>query len=254
MSFPLNILINDFALRSLRETADKDYVHARLAHRARLIPQFQWSSLHCLEKYTKCVLVLNRIDARSIRHEVEAGIALIGERGKFQIELSEVTLKFIRNLEDGARFRYYETSYHAQGIDLAKLDRAVWELRRYCQPLDYDIEVEGRSINLLEHNLSRIRAAKKTNESGTCIMGGWLEEVIRKPAHPSRQALVWRNLFFGKLRRTKVAVVNWLEAGNSPLYLHPEIVDEVEKYIFLPSDVKTAYRELYRKRLAGMPE
>ncbi len=70
MSPSLDKLLNDFALRSLRETADKDYVHARLAYRYRLIPQFFWSSLHSLEKYTKCVLLLNRIDATKVKHEV----------------------------------------------------------------------------------------------------------------------------------------------------------------------------------------
>lgn len=46
-------LLNDFAIRSFRDTADRDYIHARLAYRAQLVPQFQWSALHCLEKYAK---------------------------------------------------------------------------------------------------------------------------------------------------------------------------------------------------------
>jgi hypothetical protein len=219
-----------------------------------LIPQFLWSSLHCLEKYTKCVLVLNRINARSLKHEVEAGIDLIGKKGKFSIDLSAPVLKFIRSLEDGARFRYYETSYHAEGLDLARLDKSVWELRRYCQPLDYEVVIEGVPHSRLESNLARIRSAQMGNENGTCISGGWLEDVLRKPSHPAREALVWRNLFFGSRRRRKVTVLHWHEAGNSPLYLHPEIVDEVAKYIFLPEEVKAAYRELHAKRLAGQPE
>jgi hypothetical protein len=31
-------------------------------------------------------------------------------------------------------------------------------------------------------------------------------------------------------------------SGNSPLFLHPEILDEVLKYAFVPKDVANAYR------------
>jgi len=59
----LDLLINNFATRSFRDTGDGDYIAARLAYRAQLIPQFLWSSLQAIEKYLKCVLVLNRIRA-----------------------------------------------------------------------------------------------------------------------------------------------------------------------------------------------
>jgi len=131
----LDVLINDFAVRSLRETTDKDYVHARLAYRSRLIPQFLWSSLHCLEKYTKCILVLNRIDTQKMRHEVEAGLIKLQSYGKFQIDLSTRATTFVKRLEEGARFRYYEMSYFSEELDLPELDRTVWELRRYCQTI-----------------------------------------------------------------------------------------------------------------------
>ena len=49
MPYPMHILVNDFAIRSFRETADKDYIAARMAYRARLIQPFLWSALHCLE-------------------------------------------------------------------------------------------------------------------------------------------------------------------------------------------------------------
>ena len=250
----LDDLVNDFALRSLRETGDKDYVHARLAYQSRLIPQFLWSSLHCLEKYTKCVLVLNRIDARSLRHQIEAGIDLIGQSGKFEVTLSEPVWKFIRSLESGARFRYYETSYHAEGLDLARLDRAVWELRRYCQPLDYNVEVDGVQTNLLTHNIARMAAAREAGDNGTCVIGGWLEGVLCNPKHPARKALIWQNLFFDVRRRATIKVTNWFEAGNSPLYLHPSIVEEVAKYIKVPNEIKEAYSELEVNRKMGPAE
>jgi hypothetical protein len=59
----LDPFINDFAMRSFRDTADEDYIAARMCWRAQLIPPFLWSSLQAMEKYLKCVSVLNRIRA-----------------------------------------------------------------------------------------------------------------------------------------------------------------------------------------------
>ena len=60
----IDVLVNDFATRSFRNMADEDYIAARMAYRAQLVPQFLWLSLQALEKYLKCILVLNRIPAR----------------------------------------------------------------------------------------------------------------------------------------------------------------------------------------------
>ena len=54
-------LVNDFATRSFREIADGDYIAARMSFRALLVPQFLWQSLQAMEKYLKCILVLNPI-------------------------------------------------------------------------------------------------------------------------------------------------------------------------------------------------
>lgn len=250
MPHSLDVLINDFAVRSLRETADKDYVHARLAYRSRLIPQFLWSSLHCLEKYTKCILVLNRIDTQKMRHEVEAGLIKLQSYGKFQIDLSTHATTFVKRLEEGARFRYYEMSYFSEELDLPELDRTVWELRRYCQTLDYDLEVNGCRENQLDANLVRIRAAQQGGEKGTCISDGWLETILEKPTHTARKALIWQNLYFGSSRRLQIKIQSYFEGGNSPLFLHPQIVDEVAKYIHLPKEVVEAYQALHAERRA----
>lgn len=248
------MLVNDFSIRSFRDTADRDYVNARLAYRARLVPQFLWSSLHCLEKYAKCILLLNRIDSRKIRHEITGSLARLARDCKFQIDLTEVTTQFIKRLETGAEFRYFEVSYYNQELDVMRLDRTVWELRRYCQPLDYDINVNGELKNLLQANLDHIRAKLAANSKDTCISHGWLESVIDNRKHAARQPLLWNNLFFGPSRRKRMKLIPNLESGNAPLYLHPEILDEVLKYVFLPPRLVRAYRQherSERERRAG---
>jgi hypothetical protein len=246
----MHILVNDFAIRSFRETADKDYIAARMAYRARLIQPFLWSSLHCLEKYVKGILLLNRVKAHS-GHSVLPGVNRMKQHGKFELDLSTDTVKFIRNLEDyGAEYRYYEVSYTTMPFDIIRLDRAVWELRRYCQPLDYDIDVNGKAVNMLNLELERVHRAKTKQEKGTCIMGGVLETIIEKRDHPAREALIWNNLFFGPSRRKGVKIRSNWESGNSPFFLHPEIIDEVIKYVYIPKNIAEGVRQFAKQKAA----
>jgi hypothetical protein len=249
MPYPMHILVNDFAIRSFRETADKDYVAARMAYRARLIQPFLWSALHCLEKYVKGILVLNRVKAHK-GHSVLPGVESMRQHGKFELDLSADTVSFIKKLEDyGAEYRYYEVSYDIQPFDIVRFDRAVWELRRYCQPLDYDIvDMNGKAVNLLSRELDRVHQAKAKQEKGTCVTGGILEQIIEKKDHPAREALVWNNLFFGSSRRRRVKIRPDWEAGNSPFFIHPEIIDEVVKYVYIPKDIAEGVRQFAKQR------
>jgi len=252
MSYPMHILVNDFAIRSFRGTADKDYIAARMAYRARLIQPFRWSALHCLEKYVKGILLLNRVDAKNLGHSVLHGIERMNQHGKFEIDLSPDTAKYIEKLEgDGAADRYYLVSYDIEPFDIARFDRAVWELRRYCQPLDCDtVGVNGKKANSLIRELDRVRRAKEIYEKGTCISGGVLEKIIEKKDHPAREALIWNNLFFGSSRRKVVKMRPDWEAGNSPFFLHPEIIDEVIKYVNIPKDIAEGTRQFAKQKAA----
>jgi hypothetical protein len=46
-----DLLLDDFAFRSFRDEGDVDYIAARMAHRARLVTPFLWSSQQTIEKY-----------------------------------------------------------------------------------------------------------------------------------------------------------------------------------------------------------
>lgn len=251
MPYPMHILVNDFAIRSFRETADKDYIAARMAYRARLIQPFLWSALHCLEKYVKGILVLNRVKAHK-GHSVLPGIERMKQHGKFELDLSADTVNFLKKLEDyGAEYRYYEVSYDILPFDIVRFDRAVWELRRYCQPLDYDtVDMNGKTVNLLTHELDRVHRAKAKHEKGTCVTGGTLEKIVEKKDHPAREALIWNNLFFGPSRRKRVKMRPDWEAGNSPFFLHPEIIDEVVKYVYIPKDIAESVRQFAKQKAA----
>jgi hypothetical protein len=228
MAFSNDVLLNDFAIRCFRDVADADYIAARLAYRADLTMQYLWASQQAIEKYLKCILLLNRIPAADVKHDLERGLEKIATAG-IVLDLTEPTRKFIDYIDTYGRFRYLETSPYAFGEDIIKLDRTVWELRRFCT-----LSEHGRQEKLTDGVVApKIR-----------LSGGYLEKIIDKEKHPARESLLWQNGFFGKRLRRKVRVKGGFHFKNSPLFLNPHILDEVVKYVYLPKEVKAAYRKL----------
>lgn len=236
--------VNSFALRAFRDTADKDYIHARMAYRAKLFPQFHWSALHALEKYAKCISILIRIPRptgkNAIKHEVERSLELISD--KIDIVLSEQTKKFIKSLEVyGARFRYLEVSWSIKDCELAILDRAVWELRRFCNAELYEYS-NNQFVSISQEKYNQIKAIDKPNKINTFISGGFIENTLKRKDSSTRPDLVWSNLYYSSSNRKKVYMERYIMAENSPFFLYPEIIDEVSKYTFVPGEIRKAYK------------
>ncbi len=226
MPVELDLLVNNFATRSFRDTGDGDYIAARMACRAALASQFLWASQQVIEKYLKCILLLNRIPAKKATHDLQLVLSKINSSGKLNLGLQPRTLKFIDHVDRYGSFRYLEISNHAFGANLVDLDRAVWEIRRYCTLDDLPRKAS------LRHGF----AAPRIN-----IAGGYLESIIENPKDLARDALLWQNAFFGKRARKVVRITRWFKATNAPLFLNPQILDEVSKYVFLPDSIRRAY-------------
>jgi hypothetical protein len=220
-------LINDFAIRSFRDEGDADYIVGRMAFRAALAMPSLWASLQCLEKYLKCILLLNRIPGARVKHELSVALELIKTSSRVCLDLSAATLKFIEHIDTFGKFRYLEISRVAYGAHIVSLDRATWELRRYCTLSDVPKMMKLRN---------GVVAPKYQ------IPGGFLERVMEDARNPAREPLLWNNAFFGKRQRRMVKVRRWLKAANAPLYLNPQILDEILKYVYLPKDLISAYR------------
>src|SRR5262245_30871452 len=175
-------LVNDFALRSFRDMADGDYIAARMACRAALLPQFLWASQQAVEKYLKCILLLNRIDGTDAYHDLDKARARIEASGKISLDLTQGTKEFIAMLDGCGRYRYFEVSTIGFGAQLVTLDRAVWELRRYCT-----LDEEPRQLKLRQGFAApRVR-----------LTNGTLEKIIDDLKNPARAPLLWQNGFFG---------------------------------------------------------
>lgn len=243
-------LVNDFAYRSFRDIADGDYIAARTAYFARLVPQFLWSSQQAIEKYLKCALLLNRVPARKVKHDLVAALKLLAGQKRFELKLSDVSLQFIDYIDTYGRHRYFESSYYIRGPAVVHLDYCISEVRRYAQSIDYEIEDDaGARFSVLPDRIAAIRRAEK-DKSWLQLDGGLLEKLLGDGTHPARAALLRQNLFFSSRKRKNVNVAAQLSASNAPLLLHPVILDTVEKYVLIPKSVAAAYRELLKTQSA----
>jgi HEPN domain-containing protein len=234
--------INDFARRSFRDMADRDYIAARLACRAELMPQLLWAAQQAFEKYLKHILLVNRIPAK-VGHDILSALKLT-EQLSFKIELRPEGLEFIKHVAAYGEYRYLDVSYFVQGHVLLDLDMAVWDLRRYCQVLD----VRGKKLpddeqRMLRDAQAMLKASTDRPAHEFRINGGFLEGVLDKKGHPAREALTWQNAFFGVKRRKSVKIKDHLQASNSPLYLYPDMLDELLKYVFIPKGLERGYRQ-----------
>ncbi len=240
--------INSFAQRSFRDNAGRDYIHARMAYRAELYPQFLWSSLHALEKYAKCILILTRTERVHIKrkqfddvgHEVLKALELL--KNKVDINLSEQTLDFIKRLENGARFRYLEVSWYAEQAELTILDRAVWELRRYCNS-DLYCYNNSPETQCVDSKILPLKDIVNLTYENTYIPGGRIEKLLKLRSNPARKELIWNNLYYSNSNRKTVLIKSNLMAENSLFFLYPELLDEVVKYTRVPREIINAYKQ-----------
>nr|WP_198980093.1 HEPN domain-containing protein [Herbaspirillum sp. ASV7] len=244
--------INNFAIRCFRDTGDGDYIAARMAFRARLFQQFLWSAEQAIEKYLKCVLMLNRKKA-DFGHQISTGLSRVNSELPFKITLSPQEERVFERIAAQDADRYLTLSYFIEGTDLPWFDAVVWKLRQYCQPLDIADIYSAPSQEEMNKGIMRIErllAEKRPSAPECAIEGGFIEEVISKKGHPAREHLLWHNLYFTTRRRSSVRVATGFTARNSPFWLKPELLDEVAKYMYIPK----AYIRAYKERAARVAE
>jgi HEPN domain-containing protein len=227
-------LLNEFALRCFRDVADGDYVTARMAYRAELLLQAYWSSQQALEKYLKGILLFRRIPRKKPTHSLKA--LLDDLEAKLPLRLSKDTREFIKVIENWDVDRYFIYPYGGEGLELVQLDAAVWDVRRYCIPVDPRLSPKGTPLADLD--LKHIeRAMDDPPQNFRPLSTGVLERVLDDPKNAARSPLIWKNLYFGRSTRKSIKIKQTWSSSNSPLALHPEIIDEVRQYVYLPHGV-----------------
>lgn len=239
----LSRYINGFATQSFRDQADRDYIAARLACRHELFPQFLWSSQQAIEKYLKAILLYNRIPANKVGHDLGKALSLT-EKLHFEIKLSTRSRKFISHLAEVGEYRYIDVPFHVKGYILIDLDIAVWEIRRYCQVLkvsDKQLPIDEKKR--LDQANSDLENSENAPRHKFRLHGGSLEKITDDRKHPSHTALLWNNPCYGNRSRTTVKAKNHWNGQNSLLYLYPEMLDELLKFVKIPDKLADRYRQ-----------
>jgi HEPN domain-containing protein len=240
--------INFAIIRCLRDTGDGDYIAARLAARHRLVPQFLWSAEQAIEKYLKGILTLNRIAVIDISHDISKALLRIQEELGFEVRLTPPEREVFDLIADWNSDRYFLNHVGVMGNELHHLDQMVWKIRQYCQPLDVLHYADEPSREVLGQKVKEIQERHPTAARDGYLVGGSLERILADKNDPARPALVWKNLMFSTSNRKKVRRRNYLHTSNAPLWLDPDLIDDIAKLLKVPKPLQESYRQLARER------
>lgn len=229
------VYLNNIATRSFRDVADQDYIAARLCYRSGLMLQFLWMAQQAIEKYLKAILLYNARSAKGLGHDLGKALRRVESIKPIEFQLSDESRAFLAYVDAQGVNRYLEQPHYTRGLELPKLDRLVWELRLYCQVLDYELKPHGNMLEIELRGIRQWQDSDKKHKFG--LFSGFLEKVLKKPKDPRRAPLVWQNFYFGKRSRSTVTIPNHANSINPTHTLHPEHFDLLAQFVTFPKFV-----------------
>jgi hypothetical protein len=216
--------------------------------RARLAGPFLWSAEQAIEKYLKCILMLNRLKTQDLGHDIQKALWRINSMGPFQIKLRGSEQAVFDHIGEWGGDRYLISSFTLRDIEVLQLDMLVWKLRQYCTPLDVVHYADDPSQAVLKLNINRIEAGLTGAARSGLLDGGLLEAILHDKKHAARPALIWKNLRFNLVARRGVKFVNGIQGVNAPLWLDPDLADQVAEWMYIPKQTLSAARRLSQDR------
>lgn len=239
--------LNSYAIQVFRDIADCDFIAARQSFRSSLYLQFVWLAQQSIEKYLKCILPLNKIEpikdkngAVKGTHSLKILLEQWRKENLFKIRIRKESLEFIDYLDRFAiHSRYLSAPIYVRSEHLTQLDATVWDIRRYCKPLNYSIQMlEGKVKSFLEDELEKIiKSEDLPPQKFVLDASAFLEKIINDKYHPAREFLIWKNKYFGKRVNRNIEVNLNPLAIQSELSISPHMVDVVGKHVFLAKEV-----------------
>jgi HEPN domain-containing protein len=231
----LDAHLNNFALCCFRDTADGDYISARMAYRAQIIRQALWASQQAIEKYLKCLLLLQRVVWNKSSHSLVKPLEELEKR--FPLKIGPETHKFIEYVDIYGPDRYFTYPSSVDGREIVKLDCAVFDIRRYWIPYYKGKNPVGTPG--YDSDIRHIEAAGNGRpQAYKSLSPGLLDQIMADESNPAYKPLIWKNMYFGKSTRHRISLMQAFRSENSPLALYPHICHEVSKYVYIPKEVK----------------
>lgn len=224
--------------------ADRDYLAARACWRLRLPEQFLWSALQTVEKQLKAILLYNGQSAKGLGHDVAHALDLVTAIPDLGFAPPEVIRSFVAYLNRHAPNRYLERPFYLRGEEIFELDRAVWHFRRYCQDLRALAGVAGKSEEewLALHREWFVDPKHRARPYKFRLFNGYLEKVLEgKQGKEQYEALVWKNVYFGKRDKGTITYQPLSWSAVPPHVRHPDVFKELSAVIQFPKDVRDAF-------------
>lgn len=246
----VQVALNSYAREAFRDQADQDYIAARTIYRLHFREQFLWLALQAIEKYLKAILLYNGKSSRyrnsaslkgaEFGHDIIGLLAALKEIAAIEFECPERIEAFIAYLNRFGNNRYFDRATYTMGDEIHKLDEAVWYIRRFCQYLHWEVDDprSGRRdvISELVADLKTPRVMGKPWRFR--LFGGLLEKILDGKRTPAREALVWKNLFYGHRGKLEVTYEPLTGSANPPNVRSwsqdPSMRAQLEKYVKLP--------------------
>ena len=238
--------INDFINRSFRDVADCDYITARACHRLRLFDQFLWSGLQALEKYLKAIMLYHDRDTRKIGHDLEKALRRVESIPDIRWNFSDETKKFFCYLTTYGSDRYFSQQTHMKGLERLQLDEEVWSVRRYCQDFEtLKQQAQKKQDDSFAEHVRYIQSEECRRQAHKFrLPGGYLEKVLdTKNCLEARKSLVWRNFYYGSIKKGNRTVRIPMMSKTPGHYLTPEIYPWVKDRVQLSCKVKAHFEE-----------
>ena len=188
--------------RMFVETADKNYILARVAFFFELDWDFLWLSLHAVEKYCKAVLLYNGASAPPGHNLLELQDALMSLDEALRLKpfddpkvdgvtwyesdcLAEHFLRRLNHIGSPSN-RYGTYGYHVVPQDLLKVDQLVWSVRRFCRPLRYVLGDPEAGSFVDVDELRLLSDDPRRWQLGSLLP---LEQLLAKPVQDVRRAM-----------------------------------------------------------------
>lgn len=234
--------IYDFANRSFRDLADQDYVSARVAYRNEFDQQFRWCALQAIEKYLKAILLYNRVSAKGLGHDLSKALRRVNGVIDLEFSVPSDVEKFIDYISVYGADRYLSHPTHLKDSALLTLDKSVWYIRRYCFFMRQVLKTRSGEKELFELNKQEVTNPYfEEHPHNYKILGGYLERVIDKRL-PAYADLVWKNFFYGRVRKHKISFGFRVSSQNPTHELHKDVFDTLDSLVDFPKAIKMIYK------------
>lgn len=235
-------LVCYFATRHFRDSADGDYIMARMAHRLRLPQQFLWLAHQAVEKYLKAILLMNGFNAKPDKKKDGHDLMYFYRRVKampdLPVDFPAKLDDFVSHLGEMGMSRYLDFPIQTRGNDLLRLDESVWHLRRFCQTLNDPTESPAVAGKLRQERMEK--SSWKKWGSWPCkfrLEGGHIEKILKEPGL-AREHLVWKNAFFGTRHKRLInKFPGWSHFANSVPFMFRESTTLLNDKVHIPKYV-----------------